>query len=125
VSVTRLVRLIAWIFATATLTFGAFATSRAAAQESQPAKTALADTEQGKRLFEQNCSTCHGADAGGDEGPDLHGVPARLGDAAVGNIIKRGIPGTAMPFFLTFPRKMRQTSWRFSEASTPPPLPTM
>lgn len=99
VSATRWVQIVALFFATASLTFGAFATSPAAAQETQPAKKAPADAEQGKRLFEQNCSTCHGADAGGDEGPDLRGVPARLGDAAVENIIKRGIPGTAMPLF--------------------------
>jgi putative heme-binding domain-containing protein len=35
-------------------------------------------------------------DARGEDGPDLRGVPAALGDAAVENIIRRGIPGTAM-----------------------------
>lgn len=62
---------------------------------------AKADPAKGKTLFEQNCSTCHGIDAGGEEGPDLHGVPASLGDPAVANIIKRGIPGTAMPGFFS------------------------
>ncbi len=38
-------------------------------------------------------------DATGGEGPDLHGVPASLGDEAVVNIIKHGIRGTAMPMF--------------------------
>jgi len=56
-----------------------------------------ADLAESKRLFEQNCSACHGVDAGGGDGPDLHGVPARLGDAGVEDIIRRGIPGTAMP----------------------------
>jgi len=55
------------------------------------------DTAESKRLFEQNCSACHGVDAGGEVGPDLHGVLARLGDAGVQDIIRRGIPGTAMP----------------------------
>ena len=38
-------------------------------------------------------------DARGEDGPDLRGVPAALGDAAVANIIRRGIPGTAMAGF--------------------------
>jgi cytochrome c oxidase cbb3-type subunit III len=111
-----------------TLTLNAFHVSQAAGQESQttqgvpapaaspaapppaasPAAPASAassaapvDLEDGKRQFEQNCSACHGVDAGGEEGPDLHGVPARLGDAAVQGIIRRGIPGTAMPGFST------------------------
>jgi cytochrome c oxidase cbb3-type subunit 3 len=95
----RFVRIGVCVFAAAVLTFGAFAVSMAGTQESKPAKTAPVDLEQGKRLYEQNCSTCHGADAGGDEGPDLRGVPARLGDAAAENIIRRGIPGTTMPRF--------------------------
>ena len=101
----RLVRIVAWTFATAILPFGALAISQAAAQESAPARAAPVDPDQGKRLFEQNCSTCHGADAGGDEAPDLHGTPTRLGDAAVENIIKRGIPGTAMPLFADLSEK--------------------
>ena len=60
---------------------------------------AKGDPGAGETLFVQNCSNCHGIDAGGQEGPDLHGVPGRLGDAAVANIIKRGIRGTAMPGF--------------------------
>jgi len=105
VSTGRLVRIVAWTFATAILPFGALAISQAAAQESAPARAAPVDPDQGKRLFEQNCSTCHGADAGGDEAPDLHGTPTRLGDRAVENIIKRGIPGTAMPLFADLSEK--------------------
>lgn len=55
------------------------------------------DLAESKRLFEQNCSACHGVDAGGGDGPDLHGVVARFGDAGVEDIIRRGIAGTAMP----------------------------
>jgi cytochrome c oxidase cbb3-type subunit III len=53
----------------------------------------------GKTLYDTNCSTCHGVDARGEDGPDLRGVPASLGDAAVENIIRRGLPGTAMAGF--------------------------
>ncbi len=93
----RCFRLVALVFMAWTLTLNAFHVSQATGQESQTAQASPADPEQGKRLFEQNCSACHGADAGGGDGPDLHGVPASLGDPTVQNIIRRGIPGTAMP----------------------------
>jgi cytochrome c oxidase cbb3-type subunit 3 len=71
----------------------------AAGAGSKSAHAAKPDPDRGKSLFEQNCSTCHGIDAAGEEGPDLHGVPRSLGDAAVKNIIQHGIRGTAMPGF--------------------------
>lgn len=96
-------RLVAFIFVAGILTSNSSYISTATGQESQPApqsptaKAPPADPEQGKRLFGQNCSACHGADAGGGDGPDLRGVPASLGDATVQGIVRRGIPGTAMP----------------------------
>jgi len=89
--------------------FNSSRVAQAAGQESPPAQAAPAsraakappDLEDGKQQFAQNCSTCHGVDAGGQEGPDLHGVPESLGDSAVQGIIRRGIPGTAMPSFST------------------------
>jgi cytochrome c peroxidase len=30
------------------------------------------DATNGRKLFLKNCAHCHGADASGDEGPDLH-----------------------------------------------------
>ncbi len=33
-----------------------------------------ADATVGRTLFLKNCAHCHGADARGDEGPDLHGL---------------------------------------------------
>jgi putative heme-binding domain-containing protein len=96
-------RLVALVFVAGILTSNTFYVSTAKGQESQPtpqsptASAAPADPEQGKRLFQQNCSPCHGADAGGGDGPDLHGVPALLGDPTVQGIVRRGIPGTAMP----------------------------
>lgn len=74
---------------------GAPAPEAPAAHAAQPAP----DVDQGKSLFSQNCSSCHGVDASGGDGPDLRGVPASLGDAAVENIIRRGLSGTAMPAF--------------------------
>lgn len=82
-----------------------FLASPAAAQEGAPPAPAashtpvVVDVAQGKDLYDTNCSTCHGVDARGEDGPDLHGVPAALGNAAVENIIRRGIPGTGMTGF--------------------------
>jgi cytochrome c oxidase cbb3-type subunit 3 len=90
---------------TAALLAGAFvsvalhaSTARAQAPPPMPAAPlGPLDPAQGKLLFSQNCVNCHGVDATGEEGPNLHGVPAALGDAAVAGIIRRGIPGTGMP----------------------------
>jgi mono/diheme cytochrome c family protein len=51
---------------------------------------------EGARLFGLNCAHCHGADATGDEGPDLHGVTKS--DAKIMGYIKNGIKGE-MPKF--------------------------
>jgi cytochrome c oxidase cbb3-type subunit III len=59
-------------------------------------KTSPADVANGKKLYEAMCSRCHGLDAGGSDGPSLQGVPERLGDEAMGGIIRGGIPGTGM-----------------------------
>ena len=52
----------------------------------------------GYTLFMMNCAHCHGNDARGDEGPDLHGVTKS--DARITSIIKNGIKGE-MPKFGT------------------------
>jgi mono/diheme cytochrome c family protein len=44
---------------------------------------------QGRALFLSSCAHCHGADATGDEGPDLHGV--EVSDRYISNIITYGI----------------------------------
>ncbi len=50
----------------------------------------------GYELFSMNCAHCHGADARGDEGPDLHGLTKS--DARIAALIKNGIKGE-MPKF--------------------------
>jgi mono/diheme cytochrome c family protein len=50
----------------------------------------------GYKLFLNNCAHCHGTDARGDEGPDLHGVTKS--DAKIANLILHGIKGE-MPRF--------------------------
>ena len=51
----------------------------------------------GQKLFQLNCAHCHGTDARGDEGPDLHGV--KKSDARIADIITNGIKGE-MPRFV-------------------------
>ncbi len=55
-----------------------------------------AQLARGRRLFLGSCAHCHGADASGDEGPDLHGV--EVSDRYIANTITRGIRGE-MPSF--------------------------
>lgn len=50
----------------------------------------------GAKLFALNCARCHGADATGDEGPDLHGVTKT--DKRIESTILNGVKG-AMPAF--------------------------
>jgi len=52
--------------------------------------------EKGHALFMMNCAHCHGADARGDEGPDLHGVTKSA--ARIASLIKNGKKGE-MPKF--------------------------
>jgi putative heme-binding domain-containing protein len=81
------------------------------------------DPEKGKALFGQNCVNCHGLDATGEEGPNLHGVPDALGDTAVANIIRRGIPGTGMPssYILSESDAADIVAWLRSFDSVAPP----
>ena len=50
----------------------------------------------GRALFLDSCAHCHGADATGDEGPDLHGV--QVSDRYIKNLITHGLPHE-MPSF--------------------------
>ncbi|MGI9086468.1 MAG: c-type cytochrome [Chthoniobacterales bacterium] len=50
----------------------------------------------GEHLFLMNCAHCHGKDATGDEGPDLHGIHKT--DARISVIVQNGIKGE-MPRF--------------------------
>ena len=54
------------------------------------------DPSQGRHLFLLNCAHCHGDDARGDEGPDLHGL--HKSDARIHQVITAGIKGE-MPSF--------------------------
>jgi len=51
---------------------------------------------QGAGFFGQSCSDCHGDDAHGDEGPDLHNLA--ISNARIARTIKNGVKGE-MPSF--------------------------
>ena len=70
-----------------------FATSAHAAMK-PPEFTA--DAAEGRHLFLMNCAHCHGDDARGDEGPDLHDL--HRSDAGIHELIAAGIKGE-MPAF--------------------------
>ena len=55
-----------------------------AASLSQPATGAI----NARTLFLRNCAHCHGANAHGDDGPDLHDLG--LGDDWIANRIRKG-----------------------------------
>ena len=72
---------------------------REAQTNAVPIKAEMAlggEAKDGYRLFDLNCAHCHGDDARGDEGPDLHGL--HKSDARLTTIIKGGIKGE-MPAF--------------------------
>ncbi len=63
-----------------------------------PAAALTADVGEGRHLFLLNCAHCHGDDARGDEGPDLHNL--HKSDLRIRQVITRGIKGE-MPSFGT------------------------
>jgi mono/diheme cytochrome c family protein len=54
------------------------------------------DAKLGQSLFERNCAHCHGDDARGDEGPDLHNL--KKSDMRITKVVTQGIKGE-MPAF--------------------------
>jgi mono/diheme cytochrome c family protein len=54
------------------------------------------EAKRGQSLFERNCAHCHGDDARGDEGPDLHNL--KKSDGRITKIVTQGIKGE-MPAF--------------------------
>jgi putative heme-binding domain-containing protein len=55
-----------------------------------------AEIQSGKLNFQGSCGECHGVDASGGVGPNLHGVVQKRGPQGVFDIIRGGLPGTAM-----------------------------
>ena len=81
-----------------TLALADYMQRRSALQSSLPSRNLPQSplVTQGQHLFLMNCAHCHGDDARGDEGPDLHGL--RKTDARLSALINNGIKGE-MPRF--------------------------
>ena len=59
-----------------------------------------AEIAAGEAVFNSNCASCHGMNASGGRGPDLHGQ-LRNGDqdADIRKVVRNGLAGTGMPAF--------------------------
>jgi mono/diheme cytochrome c family protein len=68
----------------------------AASQPATNAAPANAGAINGRTLFLRNCAHCHGADAHGDDGPDLHDLG--LTDDWIANRIRKGKAGQMTAF---------------------------
>src|SRR5881227_1539451 len=100
-----------FIFSLALILTGSLSAQRggrgggAPAGPANPFAANLQAIDEGRAIYNQTCTACHGPDgAAGEMGPAL-GVPARRyaqgSDAQIFEAIKNGIPGTQMPPFGT------------------------
>lgn len=89
-----------WLLAGAAFALSILLVPRSQAEDAGNLYNTLVDIRLGERYFERQCGRCHGFDATGNDeagGPDLTGRLTRAStDVAVFNIIRDGIPGTAM-----------------------------
>jgi mono/diheme cytochrome c family protein len=70
--------------------------STASSQPAAGAVTPNAGTVNGRTLFLRNCAHCHGANAHGDDGPDLHNLD--FTDDWIANRIRKGKAGQMTAF---------------------------
>ena len=73
---------------------------------------AQAPAPEGERLYRAQCADCHGPRGEGGRGPSLNRPVLRHAgnDAALVNVVSRGIPGTEMPRSGMSPRQARQVA---------------
>ena len=89
-----------WLLAGAACALSILPVPRSQAEDAGNLYNTAVDIRLGERYFERQCGRCHGFDATGKDeagGPDLTGRLTRAStDVAIFNIIRDGIPGTAM-----------------------------
>jgi mono/diheme cytochrome c family protein len=62
----------------------------------QSTNAPVVNPDAGRKLFLHNCAHCHGADAHGDDGPDLHDIGWT--DDEIANRIRKGKAGQMTAF---------------------------
>ncbi|HTB84396.1 MAG TPA: cytochrome c [Candidatus Sulfotelmatobacter sp.] len=78
------------------ITLAAFALTSCAETNSKTSAPKSFDATTGRVLFLKNCTHCHGADAHGDEGPDLHSLDWT--DKQIATRIRNGKKGQMTAF---------------------------
>lgn len=80
---------------------GSFAVAAQTAPQAHPGEYAAADIAYGVRLYDAQCTTCHGAQGDGVAGVDLKSGKFRnaVTDQDLARVIGNGIPGTGMLAF--------------------------
>ena len=78
------------------LATGAMVSWRAMADSGDTGQLTDVNSAAGRMLFLKNCAHCHGADARGDEGPDLHKL--EVSDEWIANRIRNGKAGEMTAF---------------------------
>ena len=74
----------------------AFAASVAIANAQMLTNAPVVSVKYGRTLFLKNCAHCHGADASGDDGPDLHDLDWT--DKQIADRIRNGKKGQMTAF---------------------------
>jgi cytochrome c oxidase cbb3-type subunit 3 len=84
------------------LSYRIAASSQSQSGPASPSEGKSADAATGKRAYSTNCAGCHGLDGkGGERAPDIATRPRvlQLSDAALLQVVQRGVPNTGMPAF--------------------------
>ena len=99
----------------------------AAAPQRLNAAQAVSDVEQGKKLFQGLCVTCHGFDGAGGEAPPLNRprLTSAPDEESLRKVISQGIPNRGMPRVrLLTDNELRQlVAYVRSLSQTPQPAP--
>ena len=106
---------------------GALFLALAAAPQRLNAAQAVSDVEQGKKLFQGLCVTCHGFDGAGGEAPPLNRprLTSAPDEESLRKVISQGIPNRGMPRVrLLTENELRQlVSYVRSLGQVPQPAP--
>ena len=92
------------------LIYGIDVSSQNKAAATSPAKDKSAFSATGTKAYSANCAGCHGLDGkGGERAPDIVTRPQvrQLSDAALLQILQKGVPNTSMPSFRFLDTKTR------------------